>query len=221
MNILITGTSKGIGRSVAEKFLNEGHIVFGIDLENSTIDNKNYFHYICDIKNKDKLPSIDKTIDILINNAGLQNSENDIENNLLGSIYVTEKYGIQDNIKSILFNVSASAQTGFEFPMYVASKSGLIGYMRNVAVRVAKFKATCNSISLGGVLTDSNDCIINNKELWEEVMNVTPLKKWLTLDEVSEWMYFLTVVNKSLTGQDILIDNGENDLNNTFVWPKK
>ncbi|MCR4661249.1 MAG: SDR family oxidoreductase [Clostridia bacterium] len=220
MNILITGTSKGIGKSVAQKFLDNGHFVYGFDLEKASISNENYKHFQLDIQDVSKYPILDKEIDILINNAGLQNSSNDINNNLVGTIQITEKYGIQKNIKSILFNISASAQTGFEFPEYVASKSGLVGYMKNVASRVAKeYKATCNSISLGGVLTDSNNAVINNLELWNKIMDVTPLKKWLTLDEVAEWFYFLTVINKSLTGQDILIDNGEKDLNNTFVWP--
>ena len=43
----------------------------------------------------------------------------------------------------------------------------------------------------------------------------------MSLDELCEWVYFLLVVNKSMSGQDILIDNGEANLNNTFVWPTK
>jgi 3-oxoacyl-[acyl-carrier protein] reductase len=50
-------------------------------------------------------------------------------------------------------------------------------------------------------------------------MDVTPLKKWVSLEEAAEWVYFLTVINKSCSGQDVLIDNGEKDLNCTFVWP--
>ena len=52
-------------------------------------------------------------------------------------------------------------------------------------------------------------------------MEATPLKKWATLEEVCDWIYFLTVINKSASGQDILIDNGEYNLNSTFVWPKR
>ena len=40
-------------------------------------------------------------------------------------------------------------------------------------------------------------------------------------EEVSEWVYFLLVVNKSASGIDILIDNGEANLNSSFVWPKE
>ena len=93
--------------------------------------------------------------------------------------------------------------------------------MKNVAVRLAEFGATANSISLGGVLTDSNAPVIEDEESWNQIMEATPLKKWATLNEVSEWVYFLLATNKSMTGQDILIDNGEFNLNSTFVWPKR
>ena len=218
MKILITGSSKGIGLAVSKFFLDKGYEVVGIDLLPSSIDNLNYKHYICDIQNYDDLPNIED-IDYLFNNAGLQNSKSDIQNNLIGTMNVTKKYGFQKSIKSILFNASASASSGFEFEEYVASKAGIVGYMKTVAYKAATSGATCNSLSLGGVLTDSNDVVMNDPKLWKQIMDVTPLKKWTTLDEVCEWVYFLLVTNKSMSGQDILVDNGERDLNCTFVWP--
>lgn len=219
MKVLITGSSKGIGQTVANRFLEYGHEVIGIDLLPSSINHKNYTHYIADVSKKSSLPNI-KDVEIIFNNAGKQN-DHDIANNLVGAMNVTEKYAFQDKIKAILFNASASARSGFEFPEYVASKAGLVGYMKNVAVRLAEFGATANSISLGGVLTDSNAPVMENEEAWNEVMEATPLKKWATLNEVCDWVYFLTVVNKSASGEDILIDNGEFNLNSTFVWPKR
>ena len=91
--------------------------------------------------------------------------------------------------------------------------------MKNVAVRLAKYKAIANTISLGGVLTESNEAVISDKASWKKIMKVTPLKKWMSEEEVAEWVYFLTVINKSATSQDFVIDNGEKDLNCTFVWP--
>ena len=218
MNVLITGTSSGIGKAAALLFLQNGFTVYGIDIKDSSIEDDNYHHYIADIKDKDSLPSLPE-IDILINNAGVQNSGHDIDTNLKGSINVTEKYGIHEGIKSILFNASASASTGYEFGEYVASKAGLIGYMKNIACKVAKYKATCNSLSLGGVVTDLNKPVMEDKKMWQKIMDVTPLKKWATVEEVASWIYFLTVINKSASGIDIVVDNGESNLNNTFVWP--
>ena len=219
MKVLITGSSKGIGQAVAHHFLEKGHEVIGLDLLPSSIDHPRYTHFIVDVSKKKNLPDIEN-VEIIFNNAGKQN-DHDLQNNLVGSMNVTEKYAFQKSIKSVLFNASASARSGFEFPEYVASKAGLVGYMKNVAVRLADFGATANSISLGGVLTDSNAPVMEDEKSWNQIMEVTPLKKWATLSEVCDWVYFLTVINKSASGQDILIDNGEYNLNSTFVWPKR
>ena len=216
MRVLVTGSSKGIGLAVAQKFLKEGHVVIGMDLLAPAIFHDNYIHYQLDVSKKRKLPDIEG-IEIIFNNAGTQN-KNDISNNLVGSMNVVEKYAFQDKIKAVLFNASASARSGFEFPEYVASKAGVVGYMKNCATRLAQYGATCNSISLGGVITESNAPVMNDKRSWEQIMRVTPLKKWMTLEEVCDWVYFLLVTNKSMTGQDILVDNGEYNSNNTFVW---
>ena len=91
--------------------------------------------------------------------------------------------------------------------------------MKNVAIKLASKQVTVNSISLGGVLTKSNDVVINDKEAFKKIMEVTPMKKWMTEDEVADWVLFLTLTNRSMSGENLLIDNGEYHLNPTFVWP--
>ena len=215
MKILITGTSKGIGKGIANLFLEKGHSVEGIDRLDSTINHPNYTHHKYDIRDYDNLPDI-KDVNVLVNNAGTQNEE-DIDTNLKALIYITEKYGVQESIKSILNIGSASGHTGSEFPYYCASKGGVISYTKNVALRVAPYGATCNSLDPGGVLTELNDCVINNKELWAQIMDVTPLKKWATVEDMAKWAYFLTVENTFCTGQSIVVDGGES-INFKFVW---
>lgn len=215
MKVLITGTSKGIGRAIAQKFLACGHEVTGIDVLPATVKNERYTHFKCDIFGG-QMPKIDN-IEILINNAGVQNSGNDVDINLKGTIRITEQYAMQKSIKSVLFIASASARTGSEFPEYAASKGGMVAYMKNVALRVAKYGATSNSLSPGGVRTELNARVMNDHELWQRIMNQTLLPKWAEPEEIAEWAYFVTVVNRSMTAQDILIDNGE-DAKADFVW---
>ena len=192
-----------------------GHSVIGIDRKESSIDNVSYTHYVCDVRDKERLPLIDG-VEILINNAGTQN-EDDIDINLKALIYITERYGVQPSIKSVLSIGSASAHTGAEFPEYSASKGGVFSYTKNVAMRIAKYGATCNSLDPGGVITPLNECVMNDPALWAEIMDETPLKRWATVEEIAEWAYFLTVTNKFCTGQNILVDGGE-AINYNFVW---
>ena len=215
MKILITGTSRGIGKAIAEMFLKNGHEVFGIDREKASVEDKSYTHYLVDIRDYDRLPDIEG-VNILINNAGTQNGD-DIDINLKALIHITEKYGVQKNIRSILNIGSASAHTGSEFPEYCASKGGVMAYTKNTAMRVASFGATCNSLDPGGVLTPLNECVMNDEELWEQIMDETPLRRWATPEEIAEWAYFLTVVNTFCTGQSIIVDGGE-CIKHNFVW---
>lgn len=215
MKVLITGTSQGIGKAIAEKFLNENHQVIGIDRQCTSIENDNYTHYQCDVRDFEKLPEVEG-VNILINNAGTQNEE-DIDINLKALIRITEKYSFQKDIKSVLNIGSASGHTGAEFPMYCASKGGVLAYTKNVAMRIAKLGATCNSLDPGGVLTPLNECVINDPELWAEIMDETPLKRWATPEEIADWAYFLTVTNTFCTGQCIVVDGGES-INYNFVW---
>lgn len=214
MKVIVTGSSMGIGQAIAKLFLDKGHEVIGIDVLPSSIANPHYKHYQTDIY-EGALPEI-VDCEVLINNAGVQN-QNDIDVNLKGTIRVTEQYAFQSHIKSVLFIASSSAQTGAEFPEYAASKGGIIAYMKNVAMRIAKYNATSNSLSPGGVNTKLNDHILNDEKLYKQVLEETLLNKWASPEEIAEWSYFITVINKSMTAQDLLIDNGEAAKFN-FIW---
>ncbi len=215
MNVLITGTAQGIGKAIAELFLREGHTVIGIDRQDAAITHSAYTHYCCDVRDRDNLPAIEG-VEILINNAGTQN-EADIDINLKALIWVTEKYALQPKIRSVLNIGSASGHTGSEFPEYCASKGGVLAYTKNVAQRIAPYGATCNSLDPGGVITPLNECVMNDPELWAQIMDETPLKRWATTEEMAQWAYFLTVTNRFCTGQNILVDGGES-INYHFVW---
>ena len=215
MKILITGTSKGIGRAIAEKFLACGNEVIGLDMVPPFFVHPRFTPVQTDIFSGE-LPDIGG-VEILINNAGVQDSGRDIDVNLKGTIRVSEKYAFQDKIKSVLFIASSSARTGAEFPEYAASKGGVVAYMKNVALRLAKYGATANSLSPGGVRTALNEHVMNDPVLWQKIMDETLLEKWAEPQEIAEWAYFVTAVNRSMTAQDILIDNGE-QAKATFIW---
>ena len=218
MNVVISGTSEGIGRASAQKFITEGHTVYGFDIQEATIQSENYHHVIHDVRNPlPDLPDDALQANIVICSAGTIIEEDAIAVNLEGTMRFVEHFVESPNLQSILFIASASARNGSEFPRYVASKAGIVAYTKNLALQVAARNIKCNSISPGGVITSVNQHILDSEELYAAVKAETLLGKWAEPEEIAEFAYFMTVVNTSMTGEDILIDNGEM-LKSNFIW---
>ncbi len=215
MNVVVTGSSRGIGRAIAEKFLEEGYPVAGVDLREGTLSRPGYKHVRKDIR--DILPEDLPEPGILIYAAGTLEEEDALEINLRATLELNRRLESAPSVRSILFIASASARNGAEFPLYAASKAGIVGYMKNRALNLAPRGITVNSISPGGVVTESNEHILEDERLYAAVKNETLLGKWAEPEEIAELAFFLTVKNRSITGEDILIDNGEM-LKSNFIW---
>ena len=58
MRVLITGTSSGIGKAIAEKFLKEGFDVTGFDRKEASISQDSYTHFCLDIRDREQYPAL-------------------------------------------------------------------------------------------------------------------------------------------------------------------
>ena len=70
MKVVVTGSAQGIGKGIAELFLQKGHSVVGVDRQEAYVEHENYTHIQCDVRGE--LPEI-PDVEILVNNAGTQN----------------------------------------------------------------------------------------------------------------------------------------------------
>lgn len=215
MRAVISGASGGIGRAIAERFLKEGHEVCGFDIAPAAIEHPAYTHFIHDVRDG-AFPETGPA-EYVIACAGTIDEAEAIEVNLIGAVRFAERFIESPALKSVLFVASASARNGAEFPYYVASKAGLVGYMKYLAGKLAKRGVTVNSVSPGGVITPMNRHILESEELYGKVKAETLLGKWAEPEEIADFVYFLTAVNRSMTGEDLLIDNGE-QLRSNFIW---
>ena len=220
MKVLITGTSSGIGKATAKLFLDMGYKVIGIDRKTATIKDSHYTHWIVDVRDKNNLPYY-SDIDILVNNAGTVDPEESIDTNLRGYINITEKYAFQKHIKAVVNVCSLSARAGLENGYYSASQGGRVAYSRHLAMVLGKkYGATVNCISPGAVFTNLEPELYDNPKLMKAVAEENIFKKWIMPEEIAQWIYFVSVINKSMTGQDILIDAGE-EANYNFIEEEK
>lgn len=214
MKILITGTSCGIGKATAELFLAKGHLVYGIDVKPSTINHSDYTHWVGDVSIPCSLPNYGqfgfKDFDIVINNAATGNESLAIKVNLEGYIIIAEKFANHPGIKCVINVGSISGRSGLDGARYAASQGGRISYTKNLAIQLGNdYKARVNCISFGAVMTEFEPELYKNPVLVKAVEDENLLKKWIQPEEAAKWIYFVAVEDNCCTGQDILIDCGE------------
>lgn len=215
---LITGTTCGVGRATALKFLKEGYKVIGLDIKPASIQHPNYKHYICDVSIAEQLPDVEG-IRYLVNNAGIVSPQKyAIEVNQIGYINVLEKYGKDPLLTSIVQVGSTASYKGYDNIRYCSSQGARDALTKWAANNFGNDPrhVIVNAINLDGIVPADPSKGIEGTclepELYAEdglldrIKDLSVLKKLATTTEIAEWIYFLLVVNTIMTGQILSVD---------------
>jgi NAD(P)-dependent dehydrogenase (short-subunit alcohol dehydrogenase family) len=113
-------------------------------------------------------------------------------------------YGRILNLTSIKSHVSIAGRTA-----YSASKTGLLGFTRALALELAPDQITVNGISPGVFATEMNVPMMQNPELSRQFLSKIPLNRWGKVEEVGQLAVYLCSEDAGfITGTDVLIDGG-------------
>lgn len=167
MIILITGTSRGIGKFLAEQFIKENTVI-GISRTEGTIDNSNYYHFQADITDEkaviQTLAQIRKQfgyIDVLINNAGiasmnhfcltpLETAKKVMNVNFFGTFLMTREASKllrkSKNARIINFSTVAVPLNLAGEASYAASKAAIESLTRTTSKELAGYGITVNAV---------------------------------------------------------------------------
>jgi dihydroanticapsin dehydrogenase len=236
---LITGSSRGIGKAIAELFAKEGASVVITAknqdrLQKTAKDLGGVLSVPADIRKESEVQVvIRKTIekfgrlDILVNNAGIfpkvkplhEISESEwnevIDINLTGQFRFTKAAipYLQKNggvIINIASNAGLKAYENFNADAYSASKAALVLLTKSWAIEYAKSKIRVNCICPGVVETDMTQEFLATPALREIQNSQYPIGRFGTVDDVAKSaLYFATDDSSWVTGTVLALDGGE------------
>ncbi len=233
-SVLITGASKGIGKTLAISLKNQGYNIIGTynsSFEKAKELEENYSIEMikCDVKNDEDLKNVYEVIEskyknlyAVINNAGISyenllqdtsffDIQNIINTNLV-SIINSSKYATKLMLKEkngVIINMSSIwGINGASFEtVYSASKGGVISFTKALAKEIGPSGIRVNAISPGVIKTDMLNAYTNEELLF--LRNDTPLLKLGTTEDVLNAVEFLlNEKSKFITGENIVIDGG-------------
>jgi 3-oxoacyl-[acyl-carrier protein] reductase len=205
MNVLITGASRGIGQTIANLFLDKGHAVWiptreELDLS-KPVDLKNrQFDIVINNAGVNPLKPIDQITDQEVMRVNYTSPFEIIQQCL--PYMVKQNYGRIINIGSIWIDIAKPKRAA-----YSASKSALHSLTKSLTSEYAFNNILTNTISPGFIGTDLT-YQNNTKEELTILSAQVPVGRLGTTEEIAKLVYFLTVENTFITGQNILIDGG-------------
>ena len=230
--VLITGSSRGIGKAIALELKEKGYEVIGTATSKKGIDSlskQNITGLLLDLNSLDSIENFNETIQsnhsdisILINNAGITQDNlvismkrkewMDIINIHLNGTFIISKKVLKFMLKKrwgrIINITSASASIGNRGQSnYAAAKSGVEAFSKSLSKEVGSRGITVNCLAPGYIDTDMTNSITLEQK--KEINKLIPLNRFGKPEEIAKMVSFLVSEDGSyITGQTIHINGG-------------
>lgn len=224
--ILITGTSKGIGRFLAEYYLKKNFLVLGCSRTPIDFNDKHYQHFCLDVSNEKSVKQLFRSIrkiyqrlDILLNNAGIASMnhfittplttvEHLLSTNFIGTFLFCREaaklmkkkhFGRIVNFSTVATPLRLEGEA-----IYASIKAAIETFTRIIAKEVGNFGITVNAIGPSPIKTD----LIKNvpQEKIEQLIHNQAIKRIGTFQDVANVIdFFIKKESDFITGQIIYL----------------
>jgi NAD(P)-dependent dehydrogenase (short-subunit alcohol dehydrogenase family) len=233
---IVTGAAKGIGKAIAERLSGDGFFIVIVDVDNENgsklawnlgNDKASFFNCNIQLENEvsglfSKIINEHKKVDVLVNNAGiikdnmihkmtLDDFESVIDVNLKGTwLMCREAAKIMREQKSgRVINISSRAWLGNAGQSnYSASKAGIVGLTRVLALELGKYNVLVNAIAPGLIDTPLTQAL--TEEVRNKLIQAQPTKTMGKPEDIANAVSFLAnEKTQFITGQTVYIDGGK------------
>lgn len=224
--MLITGTRKGIGRYLAEYYLDCGFHVIGCSRGESDLQHDAYEHFALDVANEAAVTQMfvavlgkHRGLDVLVNNAGIASMNHSLltpartvsqimDTNVLGTFLMSREAAklmrTRENGRIVNFSTVATPLKLEGETVYAASKAAIVSLTEIMARELAEFGITVNAVGPTPVETD----LIRNvpKDKIDRLLARQAIPRFGTFEDISNVIdFFIRPESGFVTGQNIYL----------------